>query len=691
MSKHLPNIAAVTLGFNTPAGVPTQTLGGSDGNINVRMKPGIPFWEVIDQLGQIQLQVTNPSATGAAVVKTFQQTIDDGTGKATFQSLFVGTTNAIQGISTLSDVTLTSQTNGQTVVWNSTSSKWVNGSAASSIGVNDDITARTISGAALNCDGTRTIFPQTTYTQSPTNLSLNNGATTTINTFTIPSDYYSGTSMVITISHMYFSGSKSFTAAFGSLSGTLYVSNTDASGYGYGSITFTAAQLTSIGAAANQGFAVKITNNTGGSYGGITVTETLTYANSSPATVVNVTDKNSVSQFSIKAAPGGAYTIKSALNTFDDSTGKATFVSAFVGTTNLVQGVSTLSDATITSPTTGQPLVYNGTTWINGNDITTRNITAAGLTFDGSKVSLPQSTYNQTVGPGWLYNGTNTYTFTIPADYGSGVTLVLTISNVYVGSTALSCPFTFGSLSGTFSLSATGGYSSASVTFTTAQLASAFTAGQNVNLVVTNNSGGSYGQVNVAQSLTYNASIATVVNVVDKNSISQFSIKTTTSGNYAIKSTLNTFDDGSGKATFQSAFVGTTNLVQGVSTLKDVAFTGLADGNVMVYNGTSSTWVNTPRQTVALNTAFTQVSGTAQTLDGTSYGWEFTNTGTITVTLPAASSAPNRAHMVVNKAGGTLTITPSGTDAIYGSSPTITAANTFVRLVSNGINCWYAS
>jgi hypothetical protein len=438
MSKHLPNLASVTLGFNTPAGVPTQTLGGSDGSINIKMKPTTPFWEVIDQINQVQLKITNPGTAGSAVITTYNHTLDDGTGKAIFASAYVGSINTIQALSTLTDTNISNPVIGATSYYNS-GFKWVNDNGVLHTGYG----GLAIGGATTVGGNSYLTSNSATATGIGSASSLGNGSTN-INTFTIPSDYISGraVSFVIVVSTGTGAINSNGTMSFGSLTSPYSITNASTTNGFSTTVVFTAAQVNGANFTAGQVVQISWYNATNAYYN-VTFNETLNYMNSA-YTVFSVKDASANTLFQIANNSSGKFTAGTPLTTLDDGTGKATFVSAFVGSINLLQAVSTLTDATISSPITNQLLTWNGLRWTNQNApviaiSTSTDVQLSGLT-NGQYLIYNASTSK------WI-NTTPSYSFSNLSDYavsGLAPNQILTYTGSNWTNSAITIPNTSG-------------------------------------------------------------------------------------------------------------------------------------------------------------------------------------------------------------------------------------------------------
>lgn len=113
---------------------------------------------------------------------------------------------------------------------------------------------------------------------------------------------------------------------------------------------------------------------------------------------------------------------------------------------------------------------------------------------------------------------------------------------------------------------------------------------------------------------------------------------------------------------------------------------GASTGWQCTVTGRPGTWVSLG---VASQNAFTPVTAASSFAAGTNL-LRVTNTAAATYTLaPAASFAAGFAITIVNTGGGASTFAAGTGNTIGGGSVAITAANTFLRLMSDGGTNWY--
>jgi hypothetical protein len=183
--------------------------------------------------------------------------------------------------------------------------------------------------------------------------------------------------------------------------------------------------------------------------------------------------------FSLPSATGYTYTFPSASGTValtSDISYPVTSVFGRTGAVVATEGDYTLTqigDVTITSPTTGQVLKYNGTTWINDTDANTGTVTSVamtvptGLSIAGSPItssgtlavtfasgySIPTNASQTT----WDTAYTNRITSLTTTGSSGAATLISNVLNIPNYGSALSgyLPLTGGTLTGPLSISST--------------------------------------------------------------------------------------------------------------------------------------------------------------------------------------------------------------------------------------------
>jgi hypothetical protein len=289
------------------------------------------------------------------------------------------------------------------------------------------------------------------------------------------------------------------------------------------------------------------------------------------------------------------------------------------------ESLGDLSDVTVTTPSNGQVLSYNGTNWVNsassagslsGLSDTTIGTPVNGevLKYNGTAWVDAQLAYSELSG-----TPTNVSTFTNDANYvasGDNVSTLTNDAGYLTGITGES----IGSLSDVTVTSATSG-----------------------------------------EVLKYNGS-AWVDASVDYTEI------TNTPTN------VSTFTNDSGYLT------GITG--ESLGDLSDVTVTSAANGEVLKYNGTA--WVN---DTISAGGGYTFSAISSATTAQISYHYSCdTSGGAFTLTLPALSgvTAGQEIRVKLATAGNDLTIARTGSDTIDGlTSFTLSTAKSSITLVAN--------
>ena len=289
------------------------------------------------------------------------------------------------------------------------------------------------------------------------------------------------------------------------------------------------------------------------------------------------------------------------------------------------ENLGDLSDVTVTTPSNGQVLSYNGTNWVNsassagslsGLSDTTIGTPTNGevLKYNGTAWVDAQLAYSELSG-----TPTNVSTFTNDANYvasGDNVSTLTNDAGYLTGITGES----IGSLSDVTVTSATSG-----------------------------------------EVLKYNGS-AWVDASVDYTEI------TNTPTN------VSTFTNDSGYLT------GITG--ESIGSLSDVTVTSVASGEVLKYNGTA--WIN---DTISAGGGYTFSAISSATTAQISYHYSCdTSGGAFTLTLPALSgvTAGQEIRVKLATAGNDLTIARTGSDTIDGlTSFTLSTAKSSITLVAN--------
>ena len=286
------------------------------------------------------------------------------------------------------------------------------------------------------------------------------------------------------------------------------------------------------------------------------------------------------------------------------------------------ESIGSLSDVTVTTPSNGQVLSYNGTAWVNsassagslsGLSDTTIGTPVNGevLKYNGTAWVDAQLAYSELSG-----TPTNVSTFTNDANYvasGDNVSVFTNDAGYLTGITGES----IGDLSDVTVTSATSG-----------------------------------------EVLKYNGT-AWVDASVDYTEV------TNTPTN------VSTFTNDSGYLT------GITG--ESIGSLSDVTVTSVASGEVLKYNGTA--WVN---DTISAGGGYTYSAITADPANAQA-NYHYSCTGTFTITLPTSGVSAGEEIRVKNMGTGTITIDPQ-TSNIDGSTTdyTLDVQYSAITLVSDG-------
>jgi len=366
-----------------------------------------------------------------------------------------------------------------------------------------------------------------------------------------------------------------------------------------------------------------------------------------------------------------------------------------------------LSDVTITSPSTGQVLKYNGTAWVNNSD------TDTGITSLNGLTALTQTFAVGTSGTDFnISSATSTHTFNIPSASATNRGLVTTGTQTFAGAKTFSVDTTINSLTigrggsniaSNTAIGETALYSNTTGTTNTAiggsalytnttgfnntaissgSLASNTTGRYNTGVGVLALYGNTTGDNNTAlgsQALNNNTTgehnTAIGVNALETNSTGTYNLAL---GNYSLGlNTTGTYNIAVGNYALPSITTGTTNIAIGTNAGTSIT-TGSKNTIVGSFGGAATTSNNVVLADGDGNVRF-QWDGTNVLLNGNT---AITKSGTITTNyLPKFTGASTIGDSAITDDGTTVTLVSR---ALSGTSATFSSTGSFGNASLNG-------